>query len=175
MRKSIVEIGKKYNKLTIIKEAEMRRGETHVLSKCDCGKNKISRLSQLKNGTTKSCGCLIHLNLSEKGRKSLAENARKTFWKGDKAGYEGKHVYIHYKYGKASKCENPKCVYPRMRLSNRKIMEAPKRYEWANISGKYRRDMNDWMQLCPSCHRFFDNGSLKIKRITSKNHVERTD
>lgn len=27
-----------------------------------------------------------------------------------------------------------------------------RRYHWANISGKYLKDTNDWVRLCVSCH-----------------------
>lgn len=30
-------------------------------------------------------------------------------------------------------------------------------YDWANISGKYLRDLADWKRLCRSCHMKFDN------------------
>lgn len=47
--------------------------------------------------------------------------------------------------GKANKCSNPEC-----KIKN------PKSYDWANISGKYKRDLNDFMMLCRNCHRAFD-------------------
>lgn len=27
---------------------------------------------------------------------------------------------------------------------------------WANVSGEYKRDLTDWMELCSSCHRKHD-------------------
>lgn len=27
-----------------------------------------------------------------------------------------------------------------------------KRYDWANISGEYKRDLSDWRRLCRFCH-----------------------
>ena len=46
--------GKKYNKLYVIKYV----GKSKWLCKCECGKNCIVIASKLKNGHTKSCGCL---------------------------------------------------------------------------------------------------------------------
>lgn len=43
-----------------------------------------------------------------------------------------------------------------------KIIEQPKRYEWANISGEYKRDRSDWVMLCPSCHRKIDMGKEEL-------------
>ncbi len=85
-----------------------------------------------------------------------------SMWKGEKASYGVKHVWVHRNYGKASKCENPKCVYPR-KVSNSGVMIKPTRYHWANISRKYYRVRSDWMQLCPSCHWYYDNAGLIIK------------
>ena len=76
-------------------------------------------------------------------------------WKGDSVGNEGLHSWVHFHYGKANKCENPDCVYPRLNARG-KMMKEPKRYEWANISSTYKRDRLDFMMLCPSCHRKFD-------------------
>lgn len=90
-----------------------------------------------------------------------------SMWKGEKASYTVKHIWLHRNYGKASKCENPKCVYPR-KVSNSRIMIKPTRYHWANISRKYYRDRSDWMQLCPSCHWYYDNGKLTISGLMKK-------
>lgn len=67
-------------------------------------------------------------------------------WLGDNAGYVAKHMWIVKYYGNAEKCE--KCGNP-----------SASRYEWANISGLYKRDRDDYMQLCPSCHRRMDYGN----------------
>lgn len=82
-------------------------------------------------------------------------------WKGNKVGYIALHDWIKRYYGKASKCESEDCAYKNPRL-----------YHWANISGKYKRDISDWKQLCPSCHKKMDwrpskfcrNGHL-LKRV----------
>lgn len=31
-----------------------------------------------------------------------------------------------------------------------------KRYEWANASGDYLRNLSDWIRLCKSCHIKYD-------------------
>lgn len=63
-------------------------------------------------------------------------------WKGEDAKYISKHTWIHNNYGKASKCE----------VCNM----GGKNYEWANISGEYKRDISDYKQMCRSCHRLMD-------------------
>lgn len=72
-------------------------------------------------------------------------------WKGDKAGYFAVHDWIKRNYGKARECINCKT-------------KTAKRYEWANISKKYLRDINDWKQLCKSCHAKYDETVKNRKR-----------
>lgn len=79
----------------------------------------------------------------ETGKKARA-------WKGMRAGYVAKHLWIVKHYGNASFCLfNKSHTIPKV-----------KRFEWANISGSYRRDINDYIPLCPSCHRKMDIGEF---------------
>ena len=50
--------GKKFNRWTIICQAEIKKPGTYWLCKCECGTIKICKGSDLKIGNTKSCGCL---------------------------------------------------------------------------------------------------------------------
>lgn len=82
---------------------------------------------------------------TEEIRKKLSEAAKgnTAHWKGMKAGYWARHAYISKLKGSPRKCELCK---------TRKA----KRYEWANISGKYFRNCNDYIRLCKSCHYKYD-------------------
>ncbi len=83
----------------------------------------------------------INENISAHLRGKFGPDARR--WLGMDAGYVAKHLWMVKHFGKATYCSfDP----------NHKA----KRYEWANISGKYERDPRDYMQMCPSCHRLFD-------------------
>lgn len=98
--------------------------------------------------------------VSDSLRGKYGKKARR--WKGMEAGYVAKHMWIKKHYGKASKCENPDCTY-----------ENPKRFEWANVSGEYRREVDDYIQLCPSCHRKRDmTPELKAKIIKNLKYVK---
>ena len=56
------------------------------------------------------------------------------------------HNWLSYHHGKANKCENEKCESVN-----------PKRFEWALLKGKqYKKDRNNYIMLCPSCHRKYD-------------------
>lgn len=69
-------------------------------------------------------------------------------WKGDNIGYAGVHKWIQRTLGKPNLCSI--CG-----ITN------SKKYEWANISGEYKRDITDWKRLCVSCHRLYDDHSNK--------------
>lgn len=92
------------------------------------------------------------------GRIYVEQNA--SHWKGDNIKYGAIHRWVRKTLGKPTKCENPQCVYPR-RNANRSLLLAPKTFHWANKSGSYLRDINDWFQLCPSCHKKYDVGTEK--------------
>lgn len=64
-------------------------------------------------------------------------------WKGDSAKYFAKHQWIYRKKGKAFFCSfNPEHKF--------------RVYQWANISGAYLRDINDYSSLCWQCHKEYD-------------------
>lgn len=33
------------------------------------------------------------------------------------------------------------------------------RYHWANISGEYKKTIDDWARFCPHCHKLMDWGN----------------
>lgn len=51
--------GKKFNRLTVIKRIENNKhNQSQWLCKCDCGNMVVVVAAHLKNGHTKSCGCI---------------------------------------------------------------------------------------------------------------------
>ena len=59
MGKKINEIGNVYGRLTVIEEAgKNKENRTLWLCQCECGNKKIIPGTNLRKGTTKSCGCL---------------------------------------------------------------------------------------------------------------------
>ncbi len=101
----------------------------------------------------------IPWNLGERGRKYPAETRKKMSlsrlgeksprWKGDNVGYGALHSWITRQKGTPLICEH--CH----RKNKRK-------YEWANISHKYKRDVNDFIRLCTRCHRRYDLGMIVL-------------
>ena len=65
------------------------------------------------------------------------------FYKGDKVGYTGLHNWVRNKLGSPSRCEFCGTL-------------KAKKFEWCNKDHKYKRNLNDWLRLCTSCHRKYD-------------------
>lgn len=83
-------------------------------------------------------------------KKKGNKNSR---WKGITAGFRGKHCWLTRNYGKPIQCDNLKCK------------KKSQYYDWANISGKYKRNRNDYFHLCRSCHKCFDMGLIEVKNV----------
>ena len=66
------------------------------------------------------------------------------------------HSWLIYWHGRANKCENIHCTYPN-----------PKRFEWALRKGfDYEKKIDNYMMLCPSCHRKYDITEIQRNRMS---------
>lgn len=75
-------------------------------------------------------------------RISEAQRAeRSPAWKGDAAGYVTKHRWMLRHYKKNGVCEH---------------CGAEAKTHWANKDHRYRRVREDWLELCPKCHKAYD-------------------
>ena len=70
-------------------------------------------------------------------------------WKGNKVGYKSLHMYIRTHKPKPEFCEDCKKKTP---------------YDVTNKSGKYKRDLSDWLWLCRSCHMKKDKRLEKLHK-----------
>jgi len=68
-------------------------------------------------------------------------------WKGDGVGYWGLHDWVNKVLGSPKECEFCGSI-------------TSSRYEWANISKKYRRIPEDWVRLCKRCHNNYDGVNI---------------
>lgn len=67
------------------------------------------------------------------------------------ASYRSIHYWIEKICGKPNYCVNCERI-------------DKKRYEWANISGRYLKKEKDWRRLCSSCHRTMDGHNIKFQK-----------
>ncbi len=83
-------------------------------------------------------------------------------WKGEEASYYAFHIWLFTNFGKANKCENPECKYPRKNKNNQ-IIYQPKRFHWALIHGKEHGHFREnYFMLCASCHKLYDMDLISI-------------
>lgn len=138
----------------------------HAGNRCPCGNITKTKYcshkcySAAKIGEKHSWGNKISIALKGKPKsKTHIENVRQTLigrkrldmsgpkninWKGDRASYGTLHDWVSLHLGRPKSCTHCKSTDPQ------------KKYQWANISGKYKRDLTDWIRLCVQCHRKMD-------------------
>lgn len=98
-------IGKKFSRLTVIREIE-----SHVcpcgtkvkqyLCKCDCGKEIKVQGRDLRNGNTKSCGCKkSEIMINNNTTHGLSDERLYSVWKTMIARCENPKSYAYYRYG----------------------------------------------------------------------------
>jgi hypothetical protein len=94
----------------------------------------------------------LYMSEIMKGRNKGEKNG---MWAGETVSILGLHEWISKNYGRPKVCQ--KCG-----SSNRRI-------EWANISGDYKRYINDFIPLCRPCHFKFDNIGEKMWKTRRQN------
>jgi hypothetical protein len=90
--------------------------------------------------------------VSEETRKKIS-GENHYLWRGDNASYGALHTWVRNHAGTPNYCEN--C----------KTSDKRKRYEWANISREYKRELSDYKRLCVNCHRKYDSEYRKQNEI----------
>ena len=71
-------------------------------------------------------------------------------WLGDAVGYKSLHMWVYSQGGRAAEHLCVACLGPAR--------------EWANVSGTYRRDMDDFVPLCSTCHGWYDRAPEVAER-----------
>lgn len=91
--------------------------------------------------------------------------SKNKYWKGMKADYSTKHIVLRRHNGNPKKCEM--CGIVGKKLNGRWTIE------WANISGNYKRNINDYKGLCKKCHCRFDGIKKDFKHGTVAKYREK--
>lgn len=135
--------------LEVLKELFPRGGYPLVQQKLYRSRSSIAnRVARLGLKIDKS----IYIR-STKNKANLKIRGEKNgLWKGDKVKYVALHDWV-------------KRYFPKTRLCF--LCKTKPAFDLANISGKYRRDLNDWCWLCRLCHMKSDG------RIFNLNYSER--
>lgn len=142
--------GQRFGRLTAIRRVGSNKFNKALWEcRCDCGETRITITSHLRNGTTRSCGCLHSEAAAENGRKSRASVIKHH-------GYKDRLYRIWY--AMRSRCTRPN--HPRYKdWGGRGIRVCD---EWLSDYGAFR----DWALdhgYDPSAER----GVCTIERINN--------
>lgn len=105
-----------------------------------CGKSFNTTQSEVNRGGGNCCSRICwHKHFP----KIVGRGENSPNWKGDDVGITALHNWVERELGKPKKCEH--CGD----TSKRK-------YDWANKSQEYKRELTDWIRLCRACHTKYD-------------------
>ena len=131
-----------------------RSGKNHPMYGKHFSKYTCEKRRQLRKEHPHKLNCSCGVCKAKRGECKGKSNPRygnlSIWWRGNKVGMNGVHSWLVREYGKAKYCENSNC--------NGKC----KWYEWSSRTHVYKRNRNDFQQLCRSCHKLFDNGKLVL-------------
>lgn len=85
--------GKRYGRLIVVKRGTNKNKRTRWLCKCDCGNYKEIGATELKNGTTKSCGCYNMEKLQERAKHHMCNSRLYSIWRCMKYRCNNKNYY----------------------------------------------------------------------------------
>lgn len=113
------------------------------------GKSDVYSKDALEKMSLKKKGKKLSLQHRERIKLSAPRGIEHVWWKGDNVSYGNLHTWVKRYLGK------PKfCVYCQTTKA--------RKFEWANISKTYKRELSDWIRLCTSCHRLYDYGKIRL-------------
>ena len=126
----------------------------------DALKGKVPKNLALINANKKGSGNPMwgkHTSEKQKATVRARKGELNQNWKGDDVGYDALHDWLKRWHGVANKCENIKCES----LYKEKVRKVSP-FAWANITGEYKRGIENWKQLCIFCHNRFDKGIIEL-------------
>lgn len=88
-------MGQTYGQLTIVKFDGYRGKNPYWKCRCSCGREKSIREYSFTNGTTKSCGCVVHKKSQERMKLAREYNA----WISMKKRCFNEHCHAYKNYG----------------------------------------------------------------------------
>lgn len=152
---SIALLGKKQSPETIEKRVSKFRGRISPMF----GKKQTSearrKISEALKKIYKNKLPKHFVKFQEAGWKATRKlkDEKSSNWKGDDVKYIGLHNWVRKHLGIPDTCK----ICGKNGLSGYKI-------HWANKGHTYKRNLDDWIRLCCSCHQKYDKSYLKMKR-----------
>jgi hypothetical protein len=129
----------------------MREQPITKMCECECGQSTVSRFRRGHNARARTEETLRKIGEASR-RKVMSSEARAKIsratsddrnpaWLGDAAGYSAVHNWIRKRKIKTGCCQN---------------CGAERHTQWANVSREYRRELEDFVELCVPCHKRYD-------------------
>lgn len=129
-------------------------GKTWKMSEESNLKNRLAHLGRKHTEESK-----LKMSLSMKGKSRTEETKERIrlaklkdknpMWKGDKVGMKALHEWVTNHFPKTNLCQICNKIPP---------------HDLANISGEYKRDLDDWNWLCRRCHMLSDGRMNNLKQ-----------
>lgn len=94
MREKINLKGQRFGRYTVIESAESKDGKSQWICKCDCGNIRIVEGGNLRNGHSKSCGCL-NREITKSLAKDLTNQKFSLWYVIEKAPYKNGKIMWH--------------------------------------------------------------------------------
>lgn len=141
------------------------RQKNGVVKICICGTSFYVKKSHAhrRRYCNKKCGYEYRSMPTKRGeyviknpRGKTGANTRHYLYKGEKAEYATVHQWVYRHKEDPKKCEH--------------CGASDKKLQWANKSHEYKRDLDDWLRLCISCHRKHDLDENGNKRNDTKKY-----
>ena len=133
-------LGRKHSSETIMKMSLARKGKKRpeLSTKYTGGGNPFF-------GKKHSIETKLRISENNSRPRPETQGERNVQWKGTNIKYRRLHQWTQNLLGTPDTCEH--CG--RSNLSGHLI-------HWANKSGEYKRNLEDWLRLCAKCHKDYD-------------------
>ena len=162
LKKEIIKKIKNLNKLVNKKNGKLREKILNKIIKdnlligeyLEKGRTSIDISKELGVSSPYICKRIKKLNILRNKRESK-KGYYNGLWKGNKVQYPALHMWVKRNKPKSQACE---------------YCKKEGRLDLANISGEYKRDINDFRWLCRKCHMVEDGRLKRLKeRIINQN------
>jgi len=134
------------------KHPDYVRGENHPMYGKKHTENSIMKMKKSLKGRTP-------WNKGKKTPKLSGKNNGR--WKDAGVSLVALHEFVKRKKGKAKTCI----------VCGKKQTKNGRGVQWANLDHTYKRNLEDYVELCVSCHRRWDFGSLAINLFEWRDKV----
>ena len=142
------------NKCKECAKADSRVGNVYRVC-TECGKHFMAVSSEVKRGGAYTCSRACFYKRLPKILELKNRDMTMT--------YSSVHYWIKRMRGKPNYCEQ--C----------KRSDGATLYDWSNISGEYKRDIDDWQRLCRKCHVTYDIKNNNRTEKWRKSHFSKGD